>query len=95
MDDSAEVPQRDDLDETGRPDYLPPTPGRALPMAVAAYVLSIVLASIALVTVAEEDQTFDDLTGSEVFAVSLPSILTLAAAAFLLAYSTTPYSAAR
>lgn len=66
-------------------DHLPPPAGRALPMALAAYVLSIVLASIAFYTVREGDQDFGDLGGAEVFAVNLPSLLTLGAAAFAIA----------
>ena len=66
-------------------DYLPPPAGRALPMACAAYVGSIVLALIAFSIVQEGDQSIEDLGGSELFAVNLPAALAIAAAAFALA----------
>lgn len=61
---------------------LPPGPARVLPLALFVWLFAQVAATIAFVTVAEDDQVLEDLTGAEVFSVVLPLQLVLLTGSF-------------
>jgi len=65
---------------------LPLRPGRTLPLALLVWTASVVvLSGIAAAVVVESGQAFSDLTGPEVFAVTLPLQLGLLGGAYLVA----------
>ncbi|NOX30626.1 MAG: CPBP family intramembrane metalloprotease [Actinobacteria bacterium] len=65
---------------------LPLRPGRTLPLALLVWTTSVVvLSGVAAAVVIESGQTFSDLTGPEVFAVTLPLQLGLFGGAYLVA----------